>query len=109
MQVNVTARHGEMSDPTREKIVAEVSKLSRFWDRITTIDVVVDLEPAGNPVVEVQIHSQRAREFYVQSQVGELFASLNDAIRKLEQQLKKFKEKKIDSHRGGGGAAEVRE
>lgn len=106
MQVNVTARHGEMSDPTREKIVADVSKLSRFWDRITAIDVVVDLEPAGNPTVEVQVHSQRAREFYVETQSGELFASLNDAVRKLEQQLKKFKEKKIDSHRGGAAAEE---
>lgn len=107
MQVNVIARHGEMSDATREKIAEEVSKLSRFWDRITAIDVVVDLETAGDPLVEVQVHSQRAREFYVETQAGELFASLHDAIRKLEQQLKKFKEKKIDSHRGG--AAEVRE
>ncbi len=106
MQVNITARHGELGDQAREKITADVSKLARFMDHITAIDVVVDLETSGNPAIEIQVHVERKREFYVQTQSGELFASLNEAIRKLEHQLKKAKEKKIDSHRGGGESQE---
>ena len=100
MQVNISARHGTVSDQTREKITAKIEKLARFLDRITAIDVTVDLEPRENPGVDVQVHTELKREFVVQSQAGELFISLDDAIHKLEQQIKKYKEKLISAHRG---------
>ena len=100
MQINISARHGTISDLTREKITEKVQKLARFLDRITSIDVTVDLEPRENPGVDVQVHTELKREFVVQTQAGELFTSLDDAIHKLEQQIKRYKEKLISTHRG---------
>ena len=100
MQINISARHGTISEATREKITKKVEKLERFHDRVTAIDVTVDLEPRENPVLDVQIHTEPKHEFVVKTQAGELFISLDDAIHKLEQQLKKHKEKIISAHRG---------
>ncbi|MDO4550621.1 MAG: ribosome-associated translation inhibitor RaiA [Planctomycetia bacterium] len=99
MQVNISARHGNIAEETRAKITEKVSKLSRFLDRITAIDVTVDLEEKETPVVDVQVHTEYRKDFVAQSQPGELFISLDEVNRKLEQQLKKYKEKLISSHR----------
>ena len=100
MQINISVRHGAISELTREKIAKKVEKLERFLERITAIDVTVDLNPRENPIVDVQIHTELKHEFVAQTQAGELFISLDDAIHKLEQQLKKYKDKLISSHRG---------
>ena len=48
MQINISARHGHLSDATRGKITAKVEKLARLFERLTAIEVTVDLEHEQN-------------------------------------------------------------
>ena len=49
MQINISARHGHLSDATRDKITAKVEKLARLFERLSAIEVTVDLEHEQNP------------------------------------------------------------
>ena len=44
MQITISARHGHLSDQTQQKISEKAKKLRKFFDRITAIEVTVDLE-----------------------------------------------------------------
>ena len=93
MQINISTRHGEISDATKEKITQKVEKLRRFFDRLTSIDVTVDLDKADEPNVEVTVRSEKRNDFVAGYQSNDMFGSLDQVIAKLEQQIKKHKEK----------------
>ncbi len=101
MQVIVSARHGQLSSATQERVTEKVEKLRRFLDRITRIEVTVNLENRDAPHVEVCVLAEHATDF-VASDTGELSASLDSVIHKLEQQLRRHKEKIQDGHRKPG-------
>ena len=96
MQITLSVRRGSITSPNTEKIQAKVEKLARFYDRITSAEVVVDLEDRNNPNLTLLLKVEPKKELVVQSQAGELFASLDEALKKMEQQLKKFKDKLTD-------------
>ena len=97
MQITLSVRRGSISSPNMEKIQAKVEKLARFYDRISSAEVVIDLENRNNPELSLLLKVEPKKELIVQSQAGELFASLDEALKKMEQQLKKFKERLTDS------------
>ena len=97
MQITLSVRRGSISSPNMEKIQAKVEKLARFYDRISSAEVVIDLENRNNPELSLLLKVEPKKELIVQSQAGEFFASLDEALKKMEQQLKKFKERLTDS------------
>ncbi len=107
MQVRISTRHGELSQATQEKITTKVEKLQRYFERLTSIDVTVDLTKADEPVIEVLVSAEHKNDFVAKDSSKDMFGSLDTIISKLEQQIKKYKEK-IQNH-GRPGAAVVPE
>ena len=101
MQVRISARHGHLAAATQEKITEKTEKLRRFSDRVSAIEVTVDLEQQETVKVEVCVSVEHAPDF-VASDEGELFAALDRVVHKLEQQLRKHKEKIQTGHRQPG-------
>ena len=99
MQINISARHGHLSDASRAKITAKVEKLARLFERLSAIDVTVDLEHEQNPTVDVRVSAEHKHDFVAAEQSASLMAALDGVIHKLEQQLRKYKEKVQDHHR----------
>lgn len=106
MQINISARHGHLSDATREKITAKVEKLARLFERLTSIEVTVDLEHEQNPTVDVRVSAEHKHDFVAAEQSTSLMAALDGVIHKLEGQLRKYKEKVQDHHRAPAGRVE---
>ncbi len=102
MQINISARHGQLSEATREKITAKVDKLTRYFERLTSIEVTVNLERKESPSVEVLVSSEHKQDFVAQDSSSSLMGSLESVLHKLEQQIKKYKEKIQDHHRTSG-------
>lgn len=103
MQITISARHGHLSDQTQQKISEKAEKLRRFFDRITAIEVTVDLEHHEETVdVEVHASAERTDGFVARHSASELFAALDGAIHKIEQQLRKHKERLQTGHRQPG-------
>lgn len=103
MQITISARHGHLSDQTQQKISEKAEKLSKFFDRITAIEVTLNLEHHEESVdVEVRASAERTDGFVARHTASELFAALDGAIHKVEQQLKKHKERRLTGHRQPG-------
>ena len=97
VQVNISARHGHLSTATQEKISEKVERLRKFFDRITSMEVTADLDHKESPKVELRITAEHSPDF-VATDEGDLMVALDRVIQKMEQQLRKHKEK-ITGHR----------
>lgn len=102
MQIKISARHGTLSDATQAKIQEKVEKLTRFYERITAIEVTADLEHRETPVVDVRVSAEHISDFVAREQAEDLMAAMDAVLHKLEQQIRKHKEKIQDRHRGSG-------
>ncbi|MBN2474943.1 MAG: ribosome-associated translation inhibitor RaiA [Pirellulales bacterium] len=99
MQIKISTRHGHVSEETQAKITSKMEKLTRFFDRLTTIEVTVDLEHRDNPSVDLRVSAEHKHDFVATVRSGELMASVDNVIDKMEQQLRKYKERVQDRHR----------
>lgn len=93
MQISIAVRHGHLSEASQEKLKQKVEKLGRFFDRLMAIEVVVDLKDEDNPEVEIIVSAEHKHDFMSQANADKLFSAVDSAVQKLEQQLKKYKEK----------------
>lgn len=98
MQINISARHGHLSTQTQSLITEKVEKVRRLFDRLTSIVVTCDLEHKEMPSVEVRVTAEHAGEFVATDRNESLMAALDSTIHKIEQQLRKYKEK-LTEHR----------
>jgi putative sigma-54 modulation protein len=102
VQVKISTRHGHLSDETQEKITAKVGKLTRFYDRLAAIEVTIDLERRDGPRVDLKVSAKHKHEFVATGRCESLMASIEQVVDKMEQQLRKHKEKIRDRHRSPG-------
>lgn len=93
MQVNVSARHGHLSPASQSKIAAKVSRLRRYFDRLTALNVTVDLQNPTLPGVEIVASAEHFHDLVSHDHASQLWRGVDGAVQKLEQQLRKHKEK----------------
>lgn len=99
MQINISVRHGHLSDASQDKIKAKFEKLTRIFDRLTSIEVTIDLEHDETPAVDIRVSAEHKHDFVANDQSNSLMGSIDTALHKMEQQLRRYKEK-IQQHRG---------
>ena len=102
MQIKISARHGTLSDTTQSKIHDKVEKLTRFYDRVKAIEVTVDLEHRDAPSVDIRVLAESKNDFVASEKAEELLAAVDAVVHKLEQQIRKHKERIQDRHRAPG-------
>ena len=101
MQINISARHGHLSPATQERITEKVETVRKFYDRLTSIHVIVDLSHRESPILEITANAEHHDPFAVTVQSESILAALDGAIDKLEQQLRKHKER-LKDHKASG-------
>jgi putative sigma-54 modulation protein len=101
VQIQVSTRHGQLSEASQQKISAKAEKLTRIFERLTAIAVVVDLTDETLPKVDLQVSAEHKHDFVAHDQSDNLMASVDAVIHRMEQQLRKYKEKVQDRHRSG--------
>ena len=101
MQINISTRHGQLSSASQEKIGSKIKKLERFHDRVSSVDVTVDLERKDAPSIELRVSVEKSEDFVATDSKDSLMAALDTCLHKVEQQLKKHKEK-VSNHRATG-------
>lgn len=101
MQISVSARHGHLQTGDQDLIEEKASRLRRLYDRITAIEVTIDLEHLDKPSVEIRVSAEHADDLVATAEASTVISSLDMAIPKVEQQLRKLKEKKT-GHRATG-------
>ncbi len=94
MQVNVSARHGTLQPGDHELIEEKAIKLRRLYDRVNAIEVTIDLKQLDKPVVEIKVSAEQAEDSIARGEATNVIAALDIAIPKVEQQLRKLKDRK---------------
>ncbi len=92
MRVNVTGRHLSVSDSVRAYCTEKVEKLSRFYDRIQAIDVVLDGHD-GDHSAEIIVHTDGTHPFVASEHNTDMFAAVDLLMDKIEGQIRRYKER----------------
>jgi len=99
VQIEISTRHGQLSEASQQKITAKAEKLLRIFDRLTAIAVVVDLTDEAAPKIDLQVSAEHKHDFVAHDQSDSLMGSVDTVLHKMEQQLRKYKEKVQERHR----------
>ena len=105
MQIKISARHGHLGEPTQQFIREKVEKLLRFFERLTSIEVTVDLKNEMN-VVELIVSAEHKHDFVASERNSDILAAVDIVVDKLEAQIRRYKEK-IQDHRRRPSIGEV--
>ncbi len=96
MKISISAKHGQLADDVQQSIQNKVERLPRFFDRTTGIDVIVDLERAEHPRVELKVSAEETDDFFAAGSATNILSALDSVVHKIERQLTKHKEKLIN-------------
>lgn len=100
MQIQISTRHGHVSEATQEKIRGKVDRLVRYFERLTVIEVMLDMEHHGATLADIRVSAEHKHDFVAHAQAETLLTAIDLAVEKMEQQLRKYKERVQDRHRG---------
>ena len=92
MQISVTGRRVEVTDAIRTYGEQKASKLLKYYDRIQSIEIVLDYE-ATQHKVEVIVEAEHRNTFVARESSEDMYAALDLVIDKLERQITKHKER----------------
>ena len=99
VQLNIAIRHGHISDETKSKVNQKLDKLGRFFERLTSVVLTVDLKDPHCPVVQLNVSAEHKHDFVAQADSDNLLTAVDTVVQKVEQQLRKYKERVQDKHR----------
>lgn len=98
MQVAITCRHGNIPQETHEYISRKSEKLLNFFERVTAIEVTVDYE-GDRVTTEIMVDAEHKHDFVARVTGDEVGPVFDKTLSKMEQQIRKYKEKLTDHRR----------
>lgn len=102
MQINITGHHIDITDPLRDFVKEKMDKLTRHFDHVTNVHVILTVEKQDQKA-EATVHVSGA-DLFAQHTSEDMYASIDALIDKLDRQVIKHKEK-ISSHNKKSGGA----
>lgn len=107
MQIKLSVRHGQLSEEKQNHIRTKAEKLLHFFERLTMIEILVDLKKE-EPLVECLVQAEHKHDFVATERNLEVLAAVDAVLSKVEAQIRKYKEK-IQDHRRTPPTGEVAE
>jgi putative sigma-54 modulation protein len=102
VQIKIAVRHGHLNEATQQMVRAKAEKLLHFFERLTLIEVTIDLkasfEKKDVKMVEFVVQAEHKHDMVAREHHAELLAAVDLAVDKLEGQLRRYKDK-IQDHR----------
>ncbi|HMP02757.1 MAG TPA: ribosome-associated translation inhibitor RaiA, partial [Gemmatales bacterium] len=92
MQIKISARHGHLDPETQQFIRDKAEKLTTLFNRLTSIEVVVDREH-DLQTVEFNVSAEHKHDFVAKEKQADLRTAVDLALDKLDAQLRKYKER----------------
>ena len=94
MQINITGHRLEITPSLRTFTEEKFDRLERHFDKITTVNVVFDVEKLRQ-IAEATILVAKG-EIHASAESEDMYATIDLLVDKLNRQLMKHKEKIID-------------
>jgi putative sigma-54 modulation protein len=98
VQIKISSRHGHLSEASQQFIREKVSKLPHYFERLTSIEVTVDLNNDHQKTVEILVSAEHKHDFVARESHMDALVAVDMVVEKLEGQLRRYKEK-VQDHR----------
>jgi putative sigma-54 modulation protein len=106
VQIKISVRHGHLGDTVQQHIRSKAEKLLHYFERLTQIEVTVDLRNDLHKEVELVVQAEHKHDFVARENGADVLAAVDLAVSKLEGQLRRYKDK-IQDHRGTPATRDV--
>lgn len=90
MQINIVARHLDLTQAITDYVKKKVDKCQRYFDKLVWTQVILSVEKYRQ-LAEIIMHAGRTT-FRAKEESTDLYAAIDLAVDKLDKQLKKYKE-----------------
>lgn len=101
MNIHLTGRQIEITEPLRSYTETRVKKLARFIDGITDVHVTLSVEKYRH-IAEVNVHSRGNTHLTAIEESSDLYLSIAQTVDKIEAQAKKQQAKRRERKRRAG-------
>ena len=105
MQLSVTGHHIEVTPALRNYVTSKFERLERHFDHVGDVHVILSVEKLRQKA-EATIHIRGGNAF-ADSVHEDMYAAIDGLVDKLDRQVKKRKEKRMDHYRYNGGLKTV--
>jgi len=96
MNIEITARHFDLTPELKEHIEKEVGGLTRYFENIISTEVILDVEKYRQ-TAEIKLKVYRD-VITGKTDTNDMYQSIEKAVGKVKKQLKKYKEKLKEKH-----------
>ncbi len=104
MQIAVTFRHMETSDPLRAYVEEKLDRVKKYIDEPIDAQAVLSVEKKIRHKAEVSLVA-KGITIKGSEETNDMYAAVDAVVDKIERQLKRYKEK-IKNHKPAGGGRE---
>jgi len=104
MNIAITLRHIEPSEPVKKYAQEKIAKLQKFLRQPMQANVTLDMERIEH-VVEVRI-SAGSEHYHSKEQSEDMYASIDQVLDKLERQIRSGKGASVARKRGSPSAGQ---
>jgi putative sigma-54 modulation protein len=99
VKIVITGRHVGVTESMKTYAREKLEKLERVFDRATLARVTMDMDHDSH-LVEIVLDVTRGVSLVGKAEAPDMYAALDLAEHKLGQQLRRFKQRLTDHHRG---------
>ncbi len=94
MEIHITARHFKAHETLREYATNAIERLERYYDGIVRAEIVFSYERPRNSIKDVEVLlTVYGAVLKAYNQSDDYFKALDNAMEKMERQLKRYKSK----------------
>ena len=98
MQLNITGHHVDLTDSLKEYVKTKLQKLERHIDGISNVQVTLSVSKQRH-IAECTLHVSGA-DIHGHAEQEDMYAAIDQLVDKLDRQILKHKEKKVDRAHG---------
>lgn len=98
MNIDITAKKFDLTPSIKEYVLERVEGLSRFFDKITEVRVILEVDDGHHRHgkinrCEILVRVPGQKDVFVEEWTEEMHKSINEATGEAERELKKVKDK----------------
>lgn len=108
MDIKITGKHIAITDEIRDRIEEKISGFPKYYSSVLAVEVIVESGKAGQQSTVEIIARAKHNHTLVASQSGsDVYACVDEAVKKVERQLVKQKQKERDNKHSGEAQQEI--
>ena len=101
MDIKIIGKHITITDEIKERIEEKVSGLPKFYNSVLDVEVIVEgAKDGGKGSIEIIARAKHNHTFVGKQDGTDMYACVDEVVKKVERQLVKQKEKERDNKHG---------